>query len=110
MVTNVSLPARAQRLQDLLQANFDPSLLTVENESHQHGGPGTETHYKVTLVSAKFEGVRAVARHQRVYALMQEEMQQGLHALALHIYTPAEWARVGQAPDSPACRGGSKHG
>ncbi|MEL0028236.1 MAG: BolA/IbaG family iron-sulfur metabolism protein, partial [Perlucidibaca sp.] len=48
--------------------------------------------------------------HQRVYALVQPEMQRGLHALALHTYTPDEWAATGAAPDSPACRGGSKHG
>ena len=57
-----------------------------------------------------FAGVRPVARHQRVYAVTQTEMATGLHALALHTYTPEEWAATGQAPDSPACRGGSRHG
>lgn len=110
MTTHAASMTRAQRLQTVLQQRFEPSVLQVENESHQHGGPGTETHYKVTLVSDVFEGLRPVARHQRVYALMQEEMAQGLHALALHTYTPAEWAVIGEAPASPACRGGSKHG
>lgn len=102
--------SRQDWLQDTLRQAFAPDHLDVLNESHNHGGPGTETHYKVVLVSAAFEGVRAVARHQKVYALVQEEMRRGLHALALHTYTPAEWAASGAAPDSPACRGGSKHG
>ena len=34
---------------------------------------------------------------------------QEIHALALHTYTPDEWAQAGGAPDSPTCRGGSKH-
>lgn len=102
--------SRQDWLQDTLRQAFAPEHLDVLNESHNHGGPGTETHYKVVLVSASFEGVRAVARHQKVYALVQDEMQRGLHALALHTYTPAEWAASGAAPDSPACRGGSQHG
>jgi BolA protein len=32
-----------------------------------------------------------------------------VHALALHTYTPGEWAEQGAAPASPTCRGGSKH-
>lgn len=101
---------RHARLSAALQQAFAPTHLSVENESHQHGGPGTETHYKVVLVSAAFAGLRAVARHQRVYAVTQDEMATGLHALALHTYTPEEWAATGVAPDSPACRGGSRHG
>lgn len=102
--------SRQDWLQDTLRQAFAPDHLDVLNESHNHGGPGTETHYKVTLVATAFEGVRAVARHQKVYALVQDEMRRGLHALALHLYTPAEWAATGVAPDSPACRGGSRHG
>lgn len=101
---------RLGRLKQALEQTFEPTHLHIENESHNHGGPGSETHYKVVLVSQAFAGVRPVARHQRVYAVTQPEMAAGLHALALHTYTPEEWAATGQAPDSPACRGGSLHG
>ena len=101
--------SRQARLHSLLQYAFSPDFLDVLNESHNHGGPATESHYKVTLVSTAFAGLRAVARHQRVYALTQDEMAQGMHALALHLYTPEEWAATGAAPASPACLGGSKH-
>lgn len=100
--------AREQRLQAAV-ADLSPSHVEIINESHQHGGPGTETHFKLVLVSEAFAGLRPVARHQRVYALCQDELASGLHALALHLYTPAEWAETGQAPASPACRGGSRH-
>lgn len=83
--------------------------LEVLNESHNHSA-GQDSHFKVVAVSEAFAGLRAVARHQKVYALVADEMQQGLHALALHLYTPEEWAATGVAPESPACRGGSKHG
>ena len=94
-----------------LQLAFAPAHLDVENESHGHNVPrGSETHFKVVLACAAFEGKRAVARHQLVYAALAAELKGGVHALALHTYTPAEWSSLGgAAPQSPDCMGGSKH-
>jgi BolA family transcriptional regulator, general stress-responsive regulator len=66
---------------------------------------GQETHYKAVIVSEQFAGLNAVKRHQRAYAAMGDLMQQ-IHALALHTYTPEEWAEQGVAPASPVCAGG----
>lgn len=87
---------------------LNPSFIEVINESHMHSVPkNSETHFKVTLVSEQFEGVRAVKRHQMVYALLSDEMQPGkVHALAIHAFTEAEWQ--GSSPTSPNCMGGSK--
>lgn len=101
--------SRQQRIEEHLKSGFSPLYLEVLNESHNHSA-GNDTHFKLVVVSDDFAGLRAVARHQKVYALMADEMAQGLHALALHLYTPEEWAESGAAPDSPACRGGSKRG
>jgi len=88
---------------------LEPQHLDIVNESHMHGGPATESHFKVTLVSGAFDGVRAVQRHQKVYGLLSEQLQGGVHALALHLYAPDEWAqRETDVPASPDCRGGSK--
>lgn len=99
--------------QSLIESRLREALplthLEVLNESHNHSA-GQDTHFKIVAVSDVFAGLRAVARHQKVYALLADEMQRGLHALALHLYTPEEWAATGAAPASPACRGGSKHG
>ena len=94
------------RLQSALGA-LEPQHLEVLDESHMHSR-GQETHYKAVIVSPAFAGLTAVKRHQKVYATLGELMGQ-IHALALHTYTPEEWAQQGQAPDSPTCRGGSKH-
>ena len=59
----------------------------------------------VWIVSPAFAGLNAVKRHQKVYATVGELMGQ-IHALALHTYTPEEWAAQGTAPASPTCRGG----
>lgn len=83
--------------------------LALENESHQHSGPATDSHFKLVLVSDAFSGLRLVQRHQKVYALLAEELAGPVHALALHTFTPEEWqARGAEAAASPNCRGGSQ--
>lgn len=96
-----------QAILEKLTAQFAPQHLQVENESHMHSsGRGSESHFKILLVSEQFEGSRLVARHRAVYDCLADELAAGVHALALHIYTPQEWAARGEsAPDSPNCRG-----
>ncbi|MYL22235.1 BolA/IbaG family iron-sulfur metabolism protein [Halomonas alkaliantarctica] len=91
-------------------AALEPELVRVENESHMHNvPPNSETHFKVTLVSEGFEGLMPVKRHQKIYALLADELSGPVHALALHLYTPQEWqARGRERPDSPNCRGGGQ--
>lgn len=48
---------------------------------------------RVEIVSAAFDGKNAVQRHRMVYQLLQEEIDAGLHALALKTKTPAEVGR-----------------
>jgi BolA family transcriptional regulator, general stress-responsive regulator len=91
-----------------LQAALDPEWLEVRNESHMHSGPATESHFRLTAVSVKFSGLSAVRRHQLIYATLADELKNGVHALALHTYSPEEWkASKNLVPESPACRGGS---
>ena len=101
-----------QSIEQALQQAFSPSVLSVVNESHMHHvPPGSESHFKVVLVSDAFAGQRAVARHRQVYQLLREQIANGVHALALHTYTVAEWqARAEAEPASPACMGGSRAG
>ncbi|KJK19569.1 BolA family protein [Pseudomonas sp. NPDC087612] len=95
-----------QKIEHRLQA-LAPTHLQVLDESHMHSR-GQQTHYKAVLVSEQFEGLNSVKRHQKVYATLGELMSE-FHALALHTYTPQEWQKIGVAPASPTCAGGSKH-
>lgn len=99
-----------QTIESKLQSELTPSHLEVVNESHTHSvPPNSETHFKVVAVTSAFDGMRKVARHQKIYAALKEELAGPVHALALHTYTPDEWlARQAQAPESPDCLGGSK--
>ena len=92
-----------------LEEVFSPDHLQVINESASHNVPeGSESHFKVVLVSQNFESQSAVKRHQSVYAVLAAELQSGVHALALHTYLPVEWEKRQSAPISPDCLGGSR--
>ncbi|MDQ2075289.1 BolA/IbaG family iron-sulfur metabolism protein [Marinimicrobium sp. ABcell2] len=101
-------PVESQ-IQAKLTAEFEPLHLEVVNESSQHNvPPGSESHFKVVLVSAAFSGKRQVQRHQAIYALLAEELNGGVHALALHTYSPDEWSGPMSVPESPQCLGGGR--
>ncbi len=93
-----------------LSAALEPLHLEVINESHRHSvPPGSESHFKVVVVSDRFEGAPLVRRHQSVNAILDEELKEHLHALSLETLTGAEWqARGGEILASPPCLGGSK--
>lgn len=101
---------RRDRLHDALVAALAPAALEVHDESHGHSVPrGSESHFKIVIVSDRFEGLSLVARHRLVNETVAAEFQHGLHALAIHAYTPEQWQARGQSfPSSPPCRGGSK--
>ncbi len=91
------MQSRAQRIEATLGEAFAPVALRVEDDSARHAGhagarAGGETHYTVLIVAAAFEGQSRVARHRMVHTLLAREFEQGLHALALTLRTPAEHA------------------
>ncbi len=74
---------------------LSPHSLTVEDESalhHGHAGAraGGESHFRVEIVAAAFEGQSRVARQRLIYAVLKDEMQAQIHALALVTKTPEE--------------------
>lgn len=105
---------RDQRIFNALQV-LNPMELIVENESHLHGfSRGEDSHFKVLIVSEAFEGMSRIERHQKVNALLEEELKggglkspsqiQALHALTLRTLTPSEWEKADpRAFQSPKC-------
>ena len=96
---------RKQYINHALSLALTPDILIIENESSNHQVPvGSETHFKVIVVSAEFINLSRVARHRLVNNILAQEFSTGLHALSLHLYTPNEWAqRSTHIPASPAC-------
>ena len=95
-----------QQIEIKLQQAFSPVHLDVINESHMHRvAPGAESHFKVVVVSDQFVGQRPLARHRAVNSVLAAELSGGVHALALHTYTPEEWSQRGSAPRTAPCVG-----
>lgn len=101
----------ATTIEQKLLSAFDPTHLDVVNESHQHNVPaGSESHFKVVIVSKDFEGERLIKRHRAINQVLATELSEHIHALALHTYTDKEWQDyyADNTPLSPKCLGGSK--
>ena len=60
---------------------------------------GDGRHFFATIVSAEFEGLPRVRRHQRVYTALGDRMREQIHALSMKTLTPAEHA--GEARPHP---------
>lgn len=102
--------SREQRIQQALTQGLAPLHLEIDNESHMHSVPvNSETHFKVLVVSAAFEGKSRIDRQRMVNDLLKAELQSGLHALTQRALTPAEWEKQQSVFESPECLGGSKH-
>lgn len=97
-----------EQIEQRLAARFQLDHLEVLNESKNHNvPPDSETHFKVSLVSAEFEGMKLLERHRSVNETLKEALAGPVHALAIHTYTEAEWQkRHGTSPMSPPCLGG----
>lgn len=95
-------------IESKLQAAFQPEFLEVENESHRHNvPPGSESHFKVTVVSTQFSGAKLRERHQMVYGVLEDEVSGPVHALSIRAQTPEQWQAAGATPhQTPDCRGG----
>jgi len=94
-----------EQIKQKLTENFQPSHLELDNESYMHAGPATDSHFKLTLVSAEFSGLNAVKRHQAVYRVLREELSGSVHALEMHLYSGEEWEAIKDVPESPLCAG-----
>jgi BolA protein len=76
---------------------FQPESLSVVDESNQHAGhaghrPEGKTHYRLYIVSQAFEGKSRLDRHRMINAALVEELNTGVHALAIHAAAPGEGA------------------
>lgn len=72
-----------------------PEELEVKDESHLHAGhagapEGGESHFRIKVVSNKFEGLNPVARQRLINDILRAELAGPVHALAMKTLTPEE--------------------
>jgi acid stress-induced BolA-like protein IbaG/YrbA len=81
-----------QQVADLIHRGLPGSRASVASEDN--------VHFEAVVIAEKFAGLRAIQRHQLVYATLGGAMGGEIHALALKVYTPEEY--TGQRGDPGA--------
>lgn len=89
-----------------LREAFAPQRLDVVDESHLHAGHhhtaagheetfdgSGETHFRVRIVAGAFTDMNRVDRHRAINAVLADELNGGVHALALEPAAPGEKTR-----------------
>ena len=86
---------RRGRIEATLRAVLAPDHLEVVDESHLHvGHAGARSgggHYRLVVVSDRFEGKNLIQRQRLVYGALRQEMGGEIHALAMKTLTADEW-------------------
>lgn len=92
-----------------IKASLSPEVFYLENESHMHSGSRTESHFKLYIVSPRFEDLGRVERQRLVNDIVKEEFEEGLHALSLRLKTKKEHDQNGVGDFvSPSCASKNK--
>lgn len=90
-------------IHEKLVKEFNPSFLKIANDSHKHsahhGMRGasnvTESHFRIEIVSDKFNGKNQPSRHRLIYNLLDEEIKEkGVHAIQMKTKTPEEYEKT----------------
>lgn len=77
-----------QQVARLISDGMAGSTVTVRSDDN--------VHFEAVVVSDAFVGKRAVQRHQLVYAALGPAVGNEIHALALQVFTPQEFAARGR--------------
>ena len=85
---------RIERMRSRLIATFSPAECQLADESHLHAGHAGAAsgggHYRLHMVSERFEGLNRVTRHRLVYDCLNDMMHTEIHALAIIALAPSE--------------------
>ncbi len=89
---------RRDLIEKRLIENFEPINLEIINDSNSHSvKEGSETHFRIYIVSEKFKNKTKVQAHQEIYKLFTDQMGDKhlnkLHAISIFSYTPEEYEK-----------------
>jgi acid stress-induced BolA-like protein IbaG/YrbA len=74
----------AQEITRLIESGLAGSQALVNS--------GDNVHFEAVVIASAFSGKRPVQRHQLVYQTLGAAMGNEIHALALQVFTPEEYA------------------
>ncbi|GGC21263.1 BolA family protein [Pseudoduganella buxea] len=85
---------RIEQIRQRLEAALGPAEIALDDESALHAGHAGAAsgggHYRLSISSAKFEGLNLVTRHRLVYDSVADMMHKEIHALAITALAPSE--------------------
>ena len=91
------------QIMEIINDKLSPSVLNIINESFMHNVPtGSESHFKLIIVSEVFKDLTNVKRHQLIYRTLNEIMDE-IHALSIHAFDEKEYNANPVVIDSPNC-------
>ena len=91
------------QITEIINDKLSPSVLNIINESFMHNVPtGSESHFKLIVVSDVFKDLTNVKRHQLIYRTLNEIMDE-IHALSIHAFDEKEYNANPVVIDSPNC-------
>ncbi len=77
-----------QQVAQLIETGLTGSRALVNSDDN--------VHFEAVVIAAAFAGKRPIQRHQLVYATLGAAMGNEIHALALKVFTPEEYAGQGR--------------
>lgn len=93
-MTTSPTASREERIRAQVSAALEPSVLELVDESALHAGHAGAAsgggHYRIKIVSSRFEGLKLVMRHRLVYDSVHDMMRNEIHALAITALAPSE--------------------
>ncbi|MFW6323418.1 MAG: BolA family protein, partial [Guyparkeria sp.] len=60
------MTTRAQWIEQTLRATLEPTHLEITDESTQHAGDRVESHFRMVVVSDRFDRLPLIRRHRLV--------------------------------------------
>ena len=91
------------QITEIINDKLSPSVLNIVNESFMHNVPtGSESHFKLIVVSDAFKDLSNVKRHQLVYRSLDKIMDE-IHALSIYAFDVNEYNENPVVIDSPNC-------
>ena len=79
--------SRLDRLQSLLRKAFPAAELHLFDDSADHAGHGHgfdgETHYRLHILDASFQGQLPLLIHRRILAAVKPETDAGMHSFVI---------------------------
>ena len=86
-----------------LSSFMNLASLKIINQSFMHNVPeGSESHFKIVVVTNDFNNLSIIQRHKLIYKTLDSLMNE-IHALSIHAFNEEEFKLNPVILDSPEC-------